>query len=118
MTDYRIPWSNRSDKPGELGRHVNHDPQSRAFAHQPSSTVLQSKVWARHFPVLHQSVGACTGNAMLGAVYTGKLYDALSSELKAKYPVKAQTFESRVYEYYNPTVEDKARPVELTVTAK
>jgi hypothetical protein len=38
--------------------------------------------------------------------------------LRAKFPVKAQTFSSRIYEYYNPTVEDKAKPVELTVLAK
>jgi hypothetical protein len=38
--------------------------------------------------------------------------------LRAKFPVRAQTFASRVYEYYNPTVEDKAKPVELTIVSK
>jgi uncharacterized protein YfaS (alpha-2-macroglobulin family) len=41
-----------------------------------------------------------------------------SFKLRAKFPVRAQTFSSRVYEYYNPTVEDKAKPVEMTVVAK
>jgi hypothetical protein len=41
-----------------------------------------------------------------------------SYKLRAKFPVRAQTFSSRVYEYYNPTVEDKAKPVEMTVVAR
>jgi len=41
-----------------------------------------------------------------------------SYKLRAKFPVRAQTFSSRVYEYYNPTVEDKTKPVEMTVVAK
>ena len=39
-------------------------------------------------------------------------------KLRAKFPVRAQSFSSRVYEYYNPTVENKTRPVEMTVVAK
>jgi hypothetical protein len=41
-----------------------------------------------------------------------------SFKLRAKFPVRARTFSSRVYEYYNPTVEDKTKPVEMTVVAK
>jgi uncharacterized protein YfaS (alpha-2-macroglobulin family) len=41
-----------------------------------------------------------------------------SFKLRAKFPVRAQTFSSRIYEYYNPKVEDKTRPVEMTVVAK
>jgi len=41
-----------------------------------------------------------------------------SYKLRAKFPVRAQTFSSRVYEYYNPTVEDKTKPVAMTVVAK
>jgi len=41
-----------------------------------------------------------------------------SFKLRAKFPVRAQTFSSRVYEYYNPAVEDKTKPVELTITGK
>jgi hypothetical protein len=41
-----------------------------------------------------------------------------SYKLRAKFPVRAQTFSSRVYEYYNPTVEDKTKPVEMSVVAK
>jgi A-macroglobulin TED domain/Alpha-2-macroglobulin family/Carboxypeptidase regulatory-like domain/A-macroglobulin receptor binding domain/MG2 domain/Alpha-2-macroglobulin bait region domain len=35
--------------------------------------------------------------------------------LRAKYPIRAQTFQSRVYEYYDPEVSSLARPVMLEV---
>jgi hypothetical protein len=35
--------------------------------------------------------------------------------LRAKYPIRARTFQSRVYEYYDPEVNSLARPVELEV---
>jgi hypothetical protein len=38
--------------------------------------------------------------------------------LRAKYPVRAKTFASRVYEYYDPSVGATARPVELEVRGK
>jgi uncharacterized protein YfaS (alpha-2-macroglobulin family) len=38
--------------------------------------------------------------------------------LRAKFPVRAQTFPSRVYEYYNPSVADRTKPAVLLVTAK
>jgi hypothetical protein len=40
---------------------------------------------------------------------------ALSFRLRAKYPIRARTFASRVYEYYAPEVSSLARPVELEV---
>jgi hypothetical protein len=39
----------------------------------------------------------------------------LSFRLRAKYPVLARTFKSRVYEYYDPEVSSVARPVKLEV---
>jgi hypothetical protein len=38
--------------------------------------------------------------------------------LRAKYPIRARTFESRVYEYYNPQVGAVAAPVQFEVTGK
>lgn len=35
--------------------------------------------------------------------------------LRAKYPIKAKTFQSRVYEYYDPAVSAVAAPVQLEV---
>ena len=38
--------------------------------------------------------------------------------LRARYPIRARTFESRVYEYYDPAVNSVARPVQLEVGKK
>jgi hypothetical protein len=42
----------------------------------------------------------------------------LRFRLRAKYPIRAKTFQSRVYEYYDPDVNAVARPVELEVRAR
>ena len=42
----------------------------------------------------------------------------LSFRLRAKYPIRAQTFPSRAYEYYDPDVNSVARPVQLEVAKK
>ena len=39
----------------------------------------------------------------------------LHYRLRAKYPIRARTFQSRVYEYYDPDVNSVARPVQLEV---
>lgn len=39
----------------------------------------------------------------------------LQFRLRAKYPIRARTFRSRVYEYYDPDVSSIARPVQLEV---
>jgi len=39
----------------------------------------------------------------------------LQFRLRAKYPIRARTFRSRVYEYYDPEVSSVARPVQLEV---
>jgi len=39
----------------------------------------------------------------------------LQFRLRAKYPIRARTFQSRVYEYYDPQVSSVARPVQLEV---
>lgn len=38
--------------------------------------------------------------------------------LRAKYPIRAKTFASRVYEYYDPAVTATADPVELEVKGR
>ena len=40
----------------------------------------------------------------------------LNYRLRAKYPMRARTFQSRVYEYYSPEVNAVARPVQLEVS--
>jgi hypothetical protein len=42
----------------------------------------------------------------------------LTYRLRAKYPVRARTFASRVYEYYDPAVNSQARPVRFEVGKK
>jgi len=42
----------------------------------------------------------------------------LSFRLRAKYPIRARTFPSRAYEYYNPEVNSVARPVQLEVAKR
>jgi len=39
----------------------------------------------------------------------------LRFRLRAKYPIRARTFPSRAYEYYDPEVDSVARPVQLEV---
>lgn len=39
----------------------------------------------------------------------------LRFRLRAKYPIRAKTFSSRVYEYYDPEVKSVARPVQLEI---
>jgi hypothetical protein len=39
-----------------------------------------------------------------------------SYRIRANYPIKAKTPESRVYEYYNPDIMDKIKPIAITVT--
>ena len=41
---------------------------------------------------------------------------SFSYQLKAKFPIKAKTPTSRVYEYYDPSVEDFAEPVLLEIS--
>jgi uncharacterized protein YfaS (alpha-2-macroglobulin family) len=43
---------------------------------------------------------------------------ALKFRLRAKYPIRARTFASRVYEYYDPEVSARAIPVKLEVTGR
>ena len=40
---------------------------------------------------------------------------AVKFRLRAKYPIRARTFQSRVYEYYDPEVSSVARPTQLEV---
>jgi hypothetical protein len=40
----------------------------------------------------------------------------LKLRLRAKYPIRARTFQSRVYEYYDPEVNSTARPVRLEIS--
>ncbi len=42
----------------------------------------------------------------------------INYRLRAKYPIKAKTFASRVYQYYNPEISATAKPVNIVVVEK
>lgn len=76
-----IPERRVPGKP--LGRHVHHDPRSRAYAFAPRAGAYVSAKHQRHIPVLDQGeVGSCTGNACEGAIGTSGMYDALPEALR------------------------------------
>lgn len=64
-----------------LGRHIEHDPQSKRFAYKaPATLVLVSVRHHRFIPTLNQgSLGSCTGNAALGAVGSHPHYPLLDT---------------------------------------
>ena len=76
-----------------------------------------------------QSAGKSSGRMekfTLTATQATLYFDSLAAgdtvklryRLRAKYPIRAKTFASRVYEYYDPAVKAVARPVELEVRPK
>ena len=66
-----------------LGRHVNHDPRSRAYQVKPKASLAQSVVWPRRTPVLDQgNLGSCTGNAACGVLGTDPFWTTLAADLQ------------------------------------
>ena len=49
---------------------------------------------------------------------SAKQTTTFSVRLRAKYPIRAHTFQSRVYEYYDPAVNATAQPVSLEVRGR
>jgi hypothetical protein len=59
--------------PHRLGRHVEHDPASRAFS--AGTAAVKTVMHKRHTPAFDQGdLGSCTGNAMAGALMTEPLW--------------------------------------------
>jgi len=80
-----------------LGRHVLHDPLSLDYQ-LPPAAIMQSVEWERRTPILDQGdVGACTGNALTGALGTGPLYDALLPTFIAQGLALNEAFALKVY---------------------
>jgi hypothetical protein len=89
---------------GRLGRHVNHDPRSRAFAHVASGRTLVTVRHERKIPVLDQGdIGSCTGNAAVGALGTVPDWDGLHPtvqvELNEKYAVSVYSAATKLDDY-------------------
>jgi len=73
--------------PGRLGRHVEHDERSRAFAISEDLLpgTYNSAVHTVRIPVLDQgAVGSCTGHAAEGLVGTDPLFDAIPGTVAAR----------------------------------
>ncbi|MGZ4621435.1 MAG: C1 family peptidase, partial [Blastococcus sp.] len=78
MADRRLPLAENVVPGKRLGRHVHHDPRSLRYLVQPLG-VAKTQIWERKIPILDQgNLGSCTGNATVGALGTGPLYDALT----------------------------------------
>lgn len=77
-------FENQIVVPGKpLGRHVNHDPRSKAFAHKASGRVLADVHHARMVPVFDQGeLGSCTGNAATGALGTVPDWDGVPGAVR------------------------------------
>lgn len=79
----------------QLGRHVEHDPRSLAFAHGVlPKTAIKTVDWIRRAPIFDQgNLGSCTGNAAAGLVGTDSAARAglttvvLADDPNASWPV-------------------------------
>jgi hypothetical protein len=63
-----------------LGRHVHFDSRSLRYLYTADRPVeaISAALWTRRIPVLDQGdLGSCTGNALMGAVGTSPLFEAL-----------------------------------------
>lgn len=88
-----------------LGRHIEFDERSRAFAYALSAGPLVSAMWERHCAPYDQGdLGSCTGNAMAGALMTGPLFEEgrLLAEADAVSLYEAATRLDRIPGYYPP----------------
>lgn len=93
MTVQRIPEAVIAGR--RLGRHLEHDPRSLAYRTGPAAPV--SVGWPRHIPILDQGqLGSCTGNATVGALGSGPLWDALQT-LSAPYPTLDEALAVSIY---------------------
>lgn len=65
-----------SEHGGRLGRHIEHDPRSRAFAMYPSDLGPIKVVKHRRYGSIFDQgqFGSCTGNALAGAINTAPLH--------------------------------------------
>lgn len=63
-----------------LGRHVRHDPRSRAYPVAPTATALTAVRHQEFIGILDQGqLGSCTGNAGVGAIYRAPFSTAVST---------------------------------------
>ena len=93
-----------SHEGGRLGRHVEHDPQSRAYALSADllPSTYTSAVHTVRIPVLNQGdLGSCTGHAAEAFAGTDPLYDAIPATAKARPTIDTSTDETQAVALYS-----------------
>lgn len=111
MQDVRVELLEETEPHlGRLGRHIEHDPRSRAFSYEAPMKTLRTVMHRRRIPILDQgSLGSCTGNAAVGALGTDPIFGKLPSthptlnEKEAVAVYKAATRLDGVAGVYPPT---------------
>lgn len=63
-----------------LGRRVEHDSESRRYTYPTAGITISAVRHQRHIPVWNQTIGSCTGNAALGCLGTGPLYETVQNQ--------------------------------------
>jgi hypothetical protein len=101
----RIPELPVDGKP--LGRHVRHDPRSRAYQHPAADVATLTSVrHVRGIPVLDQGqVGSCTGNAAEGAAGTDPIYAAIPASLTTRPTGDATVDEAQAVALYSAATQ-------------
>jgi hypothetical protein len=88
-----MPGTYRIDQQPGLGRHVNHDPESRRYPHLRGTArpaVLKPVTHARNVRVFDQAqTSSCTGMAGLGILTHGPYWDALRIATETRNPTAA-----------------------------
>jgi len=81
----RIPWHPSPDG-GPLGRHVEHDPLSRGYAHRAveGAAALRSVEWPRRVEPYDQTLGNCTIQDARGRLSTAPYRHRYTSERAAR----------------------------------
>lgn len=68
-----------------LGRHINHDPRSRAYAYTSIPARLSSAKHESHIGILDQEeLGSCTGESVIAALGCSPMYETLTPEQQAQ----------------------------------
>lgn len=83
MADRRLIVPEITHPGRRLGRHVNHDPRSLAFAICPRTVEPRTVRWTRRIPVLNQGdLGSCVANAGVGVLGTDPFWSLLPADLQ------------------------------------
>jgi len=67
-----------------LGRHVNHDPRSLAYAIRPRAALAKTQLWPQRIAILDQgNIGSCTANSATLTLGSDPYWDTLPASVQA-----------------------------------